>query len=77
MQPNLLDWLNTYTFPEECRFVETRSMPTSIARAFLRRDWLRHGTTTAAAYCSVHKTSADAFFAEAMTPQHAAWSAAR
>ena len=26
---------------------------------------IRHGTTTAAAYCSVHKTSADAFFAEA------------
>ncbi len=27
---------------------------------------VRHGTTTAVAYCSVHKTSADAFFAESL-----------
>ncbi|MCY1291699.1 Guanine deaminase [compost metagenome] len=27
---------------------------------------VRHGTTTATAYCSVHKASADAFFAEAL-----------
>ncbi|MGO8506513.1 hypothetical protein AB9F35_34540, partial [Rhizobium leguminosarum] len=24
---NLLEWLNTYTFPEECRFVEIRGDP--------------------------------------------------
>lgn len=29
-------------------------------------ELVRHGTTTAVAYCSVHKTSADAYFAEAI-----------
>ncbi|KQS99212.1 MULTISPECIES: guanine deaminase [unclassified Rhizobium] len=61
---NLLEWLNTYTFPEECRFVETAHAE-RIARHFFD-EMVRHGTTTAVAYCSVHKTSADAFFAEAM-----------
>lgn len=61
---NLLEWLNTYTFPEECRFVETAHAQ-RIATHFYD-ELLRHGTTTAAAYCSVHKTSADAFFTEAM-----------
>ena len=61
---NLLEWLNTYTFPEECRFVETAHAE-RIARHFFD-EMVRHGTTTAVAYCSVHKTSADAFFAEAL-----------
>src|SRR5690606_31084484 len=61
---SLLEWLNTYTFHEECRFVES-SHAARIATHFYD-ELLRHGTTTAAAYCSVHKTSADAFFAEAM-----------
>lgn len=61
---NLLEWLNTYTFPEECRFVES-AHAARIATHFYD-ELLRHGTTTAAAYCSVHKTSADAFFAEAL-----------
>lgn len=61
---NLLEWLNTYTFPEECRFVETAHAQ-RIATHFYD-ELVRHGTTTAVAYCSVHKTSADAFFAEAM-----------
>ena len=61
---NLLEWLNTYTFPEECRFVES-DHAARIANHFYD-ELLRHGTTTAVAYCSVHKTSADAFFAEAL-----------
>lgn len=61
---NLLEWLNTYTFHEECRFVES-DHATRIATHFYD-EFLRQGTTTAVAYCSVHKTSADAFFAEAM-----------
>lgn len=61
---NLLEWLNTYTFPEECRFVESEHA-TRIATHFYD-EFLRHGTTTTVAYCSVHKTSADAFFAEAL-----------
>jgi guanine deaminase len=60
---NLLEWLNTYTFPEECRFVESAHSQ-RIATHFYD-ELIRHGTTTAVAYCSVHKTSADAFFAEA------------
>jgi guanine deaminase len=62
---NLLEWLNTYTFPEECRFVETAHAK-RIATHFFD-EMIRHGTTTAVAYCSVHKTSADAFFEEALT----------
>ncbi|WP_018897268.1 guanine deaminase [Rhizobium sp. 2MFCol3.1] len=61
---NLLEWLNTYTFPEECRFVESAHAQ-RIATHFYD-ELIRHGTTTAVAYCSVHKTSADAFFGEAM-----------
>ncbi len=61
---NLLEWLNTYTFPEECRFVEGAHAE-RIATHFYD-ELIRHGTTTAVAYCSVHKTSADAFFREAL-----------
>ena len=59
----LLDWLNTYTFPEEMRFADP-AHGAAMAPAFL--DQLAaHGTTTAAVYCSVHKASAEALFAEA------------
>ena len=61
---NLLEWLNTYTFPEECRFVES-AHAARIATHFYD-EFLRQGTTTAVAYCSVHKASADAFFAESL-----------
>ena len=61
---NLLEWLNTYTFPEECKFVETAHAERIATHLF--DELLRHGTTTAVAYCSVHKTSADAYFAEAL-----------
>jgi guanine deaminase len=59
----LLDWLNTYTFPEEIRYADTAH-----ARAMASKFYdqlLDHGTTTAMAYCSVHKTSAEAYFEEA------------
>ncbi|TPN89883.1 guanine deaminase [Mesorhizobium sp. CU2] len=58
----LLDWLNTYTFPEESKFRDAQH-GRRIARLFLD-EILRQGTTTVAAYCSVHKSSAEAFFAE-------------
>ncbi|WP_108501507.1 guanine deaminase [Paracoccus indicus] len=59
----LLDWLNTYTFPEEARFAD----PDHAARmAGLFLDQLTaHGTTTAVAFCSSHKTSAEALFTAA------------
>ena len=59
----LLDWLNKYTFPEETKFFNPQH-GRRIARLFLD-EMVRHGTTTVAAYCSVHKESAEAFFAEA------------
>jgi guanine deaminase len=60
----LLDWLNNYTFPEETNFRDSQH-GRRIARLFLD-ELVRHGTTTVAAYCSVHKQSAEAFFAEAL-----------
>lgn len=59
----LLDWLNTYTFPAEAEFAD----PDHAARmAGLFLDQLTaHGTTTAVAFCSSHKTSAEALFAAA------------
>jgi len=60
---NLLDWLNTYTFVEEQRFADADHC-SRFAQLFFD-ELLRQGTTTAAAYCSVHKSSADAYFAEA------------
>ena len=61
---SLLEWLNTYTFVEEQRFADP-GHAARIAPMFFD-ELVRHGTTTAAAYCSVHKASADAFFAESL-----------
>ncbi|MCV0393986.1 MAG: guanine deaminase [Rhizobiaceae bacterium] len=58
----LLDWLSNYTFPEEGRFRDAQHAR-RVARMFVD-EMMRHGTTTVAAYCSVHKASAEAFFAE-------------
>ncbi len=57
----LLDWLNDYTFPEECRFAE-REHAETIADAFLE-ELLRVGTTTAQVFGSSHPQSMQAFFA--------------
>lgn len=59
----LLEWLNTYTFAEEQKFGD-EVHATRIASLFFD-ELIRHGTTTAAAYCSVHPQSVDAFFSEA------------
>jgi guanine deaminase len=59
---NLLEWLNTYTFVEEQRFSDEAHAARIAIRFF--DELVRHGTTTAVAYCSVHKVSADMFFAE-------------
>ena len=60
---NLMEWLNSYTFVEEQRFGD-EAHAARIAGLFLD-ELIRHGTTTAATYCSVHPQSADAFFAAA------------
>ncbi len=58
----LLDWLQTYTFPAEERLRDEGHAATT-ARFFLD-ELLRNGTTTAAVYCTVHPSSVDAFFVE-------------
>ena len=61
----LLDWLNTYTFPEETKFSDP-AHARRIAGLFLD-ELTRHGTTTVAAYCSVHRESAEALFGAALS----------
>ena len=60
---DLLDWLNTYTFPEETRYADAEHCA-AMAKGFYD-GLLRNGTTSAVAYGSVHAASADAMFAEA------------
>ena len=60
---NLLEWLNTYTFVEEQKFGDAGHAGRIASRFF--DELIRHGTTSAAAYCSVHSQSVDAFFGEA------------
>lgn len=59
----LIDWLNTYTFPEETRLCDP---------AFARHTaetcldlLLAHGTTTACSYATIHPQSVDAVFTAA------------
>ena len=59
----LLDWLHRYTFVEEQRFADP-GHAARIARFFVD-ELLRHGTTTAVVYGSVHPQSVEALFAEA------------
>lgn len=60
---NLLDWLNTYTFPAERRFADP-AVAAAGAALFLDA-LLAHGTTTAVVFPTVHKVSADTLFAAA------------
>jgi guanine deaminase len=59
----LIDWLNTYTFPEESRFGD----PDFAARtAETCLDlMLDHGTTTVCSFATIHPESVDALFAAA------------
>ena len=56
----LLDWLETYTFPAEMRF-EQPDWAQSQAELFLDQ-LLRHGTTSALVFCTSHPGSVDALF---------------
>ena len=59
----LLDWLNGYTFPAEAEYADP-DHAARMAGAFL--DLLiAHGTTSALAFCSVHRASAEALFTAA------------
>ncbi len=59
----LIEWLNTYTFPQEARFAE-KAHAERMAAWFIKQ-LISQGTTTVAAYCSVHKVSAEALFSAA------------
>src|SRR6056297_2073159 len=56
----LIDWLNTYTFPEEMRFADP-AYAAEIAARYLDLT-LAHGTTTTVSYCTIHPTCVTAFF---------------
>jgi guanine deaminase len=60
---DLLEWLNRYTFPEEARYAD-EAYAAAAAEIFLQRLFA-HGTTSALAFCSVHRQCADALFAAA------------
>lgn len=59
----LLEWLETYTFPTEKQFSDP-AHASKIARIFLD-ELIRSGTTTALVFGTVHPSSVDAFFTEA------------
>ncbi len=59
----LIDWLNTYTFPEESRFGD-RAYADEVAGRTLDLA-VAHGTTTLASFCTIHPESVEAFFAAA------------
>ncbi|WP_300439255.1 guanine deaminase [uncultured Mameliella sp.] len=61
----LIDWLNTYTFPEEMRFGDP-DYAAEIAGRYLDL-LLAQGTTTVCSYCTIHPTSVTAFFEAAET----------
>jgi len=63
----LLEWLNTYTFPTELQFKD-KAYADQIA-AFFVQELLKNGTTTALVFCSVHAESVDALF-EAAEQHH-------
>jgi len=59
----LIEWLNTYTFPEEMRFGDA-GYAAECARTYFDLT-LGNGTTTVCSFCTIHPESVDAFFSEA------------
>ena len=59
----LLDWLNTYTFPAELRYADPAHA--DAGAALFLDALLAHGTTSAVVFATVHKVSDDALFAAA------------
>ena len=56
----LIDWLNSYTFPEELKFAD-KTYAADIAGRYLDLT-LANGTTTVCTYATIHPESVDAFF---------------
>ncbi len=60
----LIDWLNTYTFPEEMRLADP-DVSAEIARTYFDLA-LAHGTTSMCSFATIHPASVDAFFEQAL-----------
>ena len=60
----LIDWLNTYTFPEEMRFGDP-GYAAEIAARYLDLT-AANGTTTVCSFCTIHPASVDALMSEAL-----------
>ncbi len=67
----LIDWLNTYTFPEEMRF-SNLSYASEVANRYLDLT-LSNGTTSVCSYCTIHPESVDAFFTAAAARNQRVW----
>ena len=63
----LLEWLNSYTFPTELQFSD-QAYANQIAEFFVQ-ELLKNGTTTALVFCTVHPESVDALFEAAQQQQ--------
>jgi guanine deaminase len=59
----LLDWLNSYTFPTELQFADQHYAHQQAQ--FFIEQLFAHGTTTASVYATVHPNSVNAFFSAA------------
>jgi guanine deaminase len=59
----LIDWLNTYTFPEEMRFADP-AYAAAVAARYLDLVTAQ-GTTTVCTYATIHPASVEAIFAAA------------
>ncbi|MGE8541267.1 MAG: guanine deaminase [Acinetobacter sp.] len=63
----LLEWLDTYTFPTEMQFADPAYAQKMAA--FFVQELLKNGTTTALVFCTVHPQSVDALFEAAQQMQ--------
>ncbi len=67
----LIDWLNTFTFPEEMRFADPAYAQT-IANRYLDLT-LANGTTSFCTYTTIHPASTDAIFTAAQKRGQRIW----
>lgn len=67
----LIDWLNSYTFPEEMRFSDP-DYAAEVADRYLDLS-LANGTTSFCSYCTIHPASVDAIFTAASARGSRIW----
>ena len=67
----LIDWLNSYTFPEEMRFSNI-AYAQDVANRYMDLT-LSNGTTSFCSYCTIHPESVDALFTAAARTNSRIW----